>query len=372
MSFNTIVTKPVTVKKLKICKLIRAPPVQFNSLSIDFDGDGVFGADDLKVLSKRHFYEKWSVGDGHCFFRVLHRFMKMYRLYTNEEVTYFKKTKAKLKGNVENFPEICYLRRLAQKFCLKIPIHKYGRDCPASDDAMDYAAESQEYGLAQARMFLGTSAMGYADSPDYEACANVLKIIICILQMDGKWQVFPDESSEKGFGNWPIMFAYNSGAIHFNSLLPKMDEIILRKEELEELKIGMTKCKPTQKQACHILSYFPKAHFDPKMIDDHCDYIMKYFSTELDTAVEMLYVRRRDLIENEIDECIEKEKKLMLAFSHDMFIKLMTYGSLKTKAGFKTAHDLMLYLGEKNLYLTRRDHKQYTFDQVAQIYLNGD
>ena len=151
-----------------------------------------------------------------------------------------------------------------------------------------------------------------------------------------------------------------------------MDEIMKRQEELQELKKGMIKCKPSQKQACHILAYFPKAHYDPKMIDEHCDYIMKYFSTRLDTAVEMLYVRRNDLIEHEIDECIQNEKKLMLAFTHDMFIKLLTYGSLKTNAGFKTAKDLMLYLAEKNVYLTKRDHKEYTFDQVAQIYLNGD
>ena len=131
----------------------------------------------------------------------MNRYLKTAGLYTQEELRHFEKIRSRLEGNVGAFPEITYLRRLSQKFCLKIPIDKYGRKQPAVDEPQEYASQSQAYGLAQARLCQGTSASGYADSPDYEACATILNIIICILQVDGKWQVFPDDCIESGFGS---------------------------------------------------------------------------------------------------------------------------------------------------------------------------
>ena len=88
--------------------------------------------------------------------------------------------------------------------------------------------------------------------------------------------------------------------------------------------------------------------------------------TGLDTAIEMILVRKKDLMYNTVQKCISDERKIMIAFSKEMFIKLLTY------AGFKTGGDLMIYLAEKNHYLNRRDSTTYTLDQVAEMYLKGD
>ena len=372
MSVRRLVPKHLRLKKLRTKRVFPAPQVIFNSNSIDFDGDFKFGAADLRALSKRHFTERISLGDGHCFFRCVHRFLRMAKLYTAQELEHFKRVRDRLDGTAGSFPEICYLRRVSQKFCSKIHIKKYGRDQPPSEDAMDYAAESQAYGLQQARLLEGTGGRGYADSPDYEACATVFNIVLCILQIDGKWQVFPDDCLENGFGDLPIMFAYNSGAIHFNSLFPNMEEVVKRKTEIEGIARRMAICKPTPHQACHIATYFFGRWSNPMTLDKDCSYIMNIFKVDLDTAIEMIYVRRMDLRYNTVQKCIADERQMMTAFSKEMFMKLLTYGDLKTNAGFKSASDLMLYLAEKNLYLNRRDSTQYTIDQVAKMYLNGD
>lgn len=372
MSVRRLVPRQLQVKKLRTKRVFPTPQIMFNSDSIDFDGDLKFGGADLRALSKRHFTERVSLGDGHCFFRCVHRFLRMAKLYTPQELDHFKRVRERLDGNPGSFPEICYLRRASQKFCSKIHIKKYGRDQPPSEDAMDYAATSQAYGLQQARLLEGTGGRGYADSPDYEACAIVFKIVLCILQIDGKWQVFPDDCLENGFGDLPIMFAYNSGAIHFNSLFPNIPELLKRKKEIENIGCRMTLCKPTPSQACHIATYFFGKLTNPMTIDKDCSYIMNIFKVNLDTAIEMIYVRRMDLRYNTVQKCIADERQMMISFSKEMFVKLLTYGDLKTKAGFKTAGDLMLYLDEKNQYLTQRDKKQYTLDQVAEMYLNGD
>jgi hypothetical protein len=338
----------------------------FDTRSIDFDGDGEFGGADLRVLSKRHFTEYTSLGDGHCFFRCLNRFMKLTKLYTPDELAHFERVKSRIEGITGAFPQITYLRRIDQKFCMKKHIKKYGRDQPPSEDAMDYAAESQEIGLLHARKLEGCGGRGYADSPDYEACATILQIVICILQLDGKWQVFPYDCLENGFGTCPIMFAYNSGAIHFNSLLPNMKAMFRRKCEIDTIASKMILCKPTAKQVCRIVQYFFYRPRNPQTIDKDCFYIMNVFMTGLDTAIEMILVRKKDLMYNTVQKCISDERKIMIAFSKEMFIKLLTY------AGFKTGGDLMIYLAEKNHYLNRRDSTTYTLDQVAEMYLKGD
>lgn len=55
---------------------------------------------------------------------------------------------------------------------------------------------------------------------------------------------------------------------------------------------------------------------------------------------------------------------------HD--IKLLTYGNIETLAGFKTASELVKYLIEKTEYLSQRDGRSFTIQEIANIYLNGD
>jgi len=344
--------------------------VTFNARCFDLDGDGIFGHQDLQALSKRHFTEHWSEGDGHCFFRVLDRFLKKARLYTEEEVRHFLKIRERLSEETDVFPEIYYLRRVAQKFCQKTPIYKYGREQEPSEDATSHAAESQAHGLLCARKLMGTGARGYADSPDYAACSTVLGIAICILQTDGKWQIFPDDCLEEGFGERPIMFAYNSGDIHFNGLYPNLYNWHKRAEQIKMIGEKMKICKPTQEQCCRIASYFFNGRSSACQIDKDLHFLRNKFICSLDCAIEMLYIRIP--ITGTIIETIENERGLMIAFSMDMFVKLLTYGNVETRAGFKTTHDLMKYLAEKNTYLSQRDGKTFTIDEIAEIYLNGD
>jgi len=336
----------------------------FTANSIDFDGDGQFSGTDLRTLSNKHFTEQSTLGDGHCFFRVLDRFMKYGNLYTPEEQACFKKMRDNINRDIGIFPEITYLRRIARKFCLKIHIKKYGRDQPPSEDATDYAAASQAIGLKAARNLQGVDSRGYADSPDYEACATTLQIVICILQVNGKWQIFPDKCLQQGFGTTPIMFAYNSGGIHFNSLVPNMKAMALRKHEIDTIRLRMNQCKPTARQVCHMVTYFKNKTLPS--LDQDCFYIMNVFKTDLDTAIEMVRVRRSDPDYSSLEAYIEHETELMTMFSDHTAIKLLTH------TGFKTAKTLLIYLTEKIAYLKQRDHKTYTIHEVAQLYLNGD
>ena len=362
--------KRLRVSRIKTSRVFPAPSVTFNAQCFDFDGDGVFSQEDLQALSKRHFSEHWSLGDGHCFFRVLDRFLKKARLYTELEVEHFAKVRERLIDDSDVFPEICYLRRVSQKFCQKIPIHKYGRHQEPSEDAMSYAEESQAHGLLCARKMTGTGARGYADSPDYAACAVVLGIAICILQTDGKWQIFPDDCLEEGFGERPIMFAYNSGDIHFNGLDPNLYKWQKRAEQIKMIGKQMAICKPTQEQCCRIASYFFNGRSSAFQIDKDVNFLRKKFMCSTDCAIEMLYIRIP--ISGSLVETIDRERGIMIAFSMEMFIKLLTYGNVETRAGFKTAPDLMKYLDEKTTYLTNRDKKRFSIDEIAQIYLNGD
>jgi hypothetical protein len=339
----------------------------FGATSIDFDGDGQFGPSDLRACLKTHFREILSLGDGHCFFRVLHRFLKKAKLYTTEELEHFSRVRSRLLGDGGIFPEIAYLRRLSQKFCNKIHIRKYGREQPPSDDAQDYAAPSQEHGLAMARQLKGTGARGYADSPDYEASAIVLQIVICILQSDGKWQVFPDDCLESGFGEKPIMFAYNQGSVHFNALEPNMEKLNIRKRLIDAIAKNMS---ITSKQSCTLTTYFFNKKNNIERVQKDLEYLKMYFGCNLDVAMEMLHIRLP--LRYEINKTIELERKLMIVFSNETFIKLMTYGNVETRAGFKTAPDLMNYLKEKTTYLKNRDRRDFSIDEIVQIYLNGD
>jgi len=343
---------------------ISTPQIMFNAYSIDFDGDDKFGGPDLRTLSKKQFTEYPTMGDGHCFFRVLHRFMKHTKLYTLEEQARFRRLRSTLNCDVGLFPEITYLRRIAQKFCLKIHIKKYGRDQPPSDDAMSYAASSQAIGLECARKMEWVDSRGYADSPDYEACATTLHIVICILQVNGKWQIFPDNCLQEGFGKKPIMFAYNSGAIHFNSLVPNMKAFVQQKNDIVSIASKMILCKPTARQVCHMVTFFNAA--DATTLDQDCFFVMNMFKTNLDKAIEMVRVRRLDPMFITLPKYIENEKKLMETFPDKTINKLLTYEA------FKTAKTLLVYLTEKRAYLNRRDNKIYTIDEVVQLYLNGD
>ena len=348
MSVKSLEARPVRVSTIAMRKVFQAPTLQFQTKSIDFDGDGSFGPCDLRACVKRHFSEIWSLGDGHCFFRVLHRFLKKSRLYTQEENEHFQRVRSRLIGNGGIFPEIAYLRRVAQKFCKKIPIDKYGRKQAASDDAMDYAAESQEYGLLKARNLERTGGRGYADSPDYEACAVVFSIIICILQTDGKWQVFPDDCLESGFANKSIMFAYNKGAIHFNALEPDMDRLKQRKLLIESISVQMI---VTKQQACRIASYFFSSPASISRISSDIHFLERLFICSIDAAIEMLHIRIP--IQISLQETIYDERQLLSRFDDNMFIKLLTYGNLETLAGFKTASELVKYLIEKIEYLSQ-------------------
>lgn len=342
----------------------------FNGCSFDFDGDNEFGMSDLEALSKRHFNEIRSLGDGHCFFRVLDRFMDTEKLYTQQELAHFKQTRELLSDqNVDRFPELCYLRRLCQKFCMKINIQKYGREQEPHEDAMEYASDSQAYGLLCARNLRGTSARGYADTPDYAACAIVLGIALCILQTNGKWQVFPDECTEKGFGTRPIMFAYNQGDIHFNSLEPNIYKMKQRKLQINNIARQMAS-KPTPKQACRIASYFFNGRVSMEQLDKDLQFLQKRFECSLDVAMEILY-HRIPMTEN-IQHTIVRERRNMLAFSEETFVKLLTYGNVKTKAGFNTATDIISYLRDKMHYIRQRDNRTLGIDELAQMYLNGD
>jgi len=339
----------------------------FQSSTIDFDGDGEFGPDDLRACLKGHFYEFRSLGDGHCFFRVLHRFLTKAKLYNIEEIQHFKRVRSRLIGNGDIFPEIAYLRRLSQKYCSKIPIQKYGRKQSVSEDAMNYAADSQACGLLMAKQLSGTGADGYADSPDYEACATVLKIVICILQTDGKWQVFPDDCLENGFVDRPIMFAYNQGNVHFNALEPNMEKFKARKDTIETIKSQMN---ITKTQSCRICAYFFHKRNRIEHIRNDIFYLKTYFNCNMDIAIELLHIRVP--LQNNIQTTIALERKLMIAFSSETFKKLLTYGNVETRAGFKTAPKLLRYLQEKTTYLTQRDGRDFTIDQIVKIYLNGD
>ena len=84
----------------------------------------------------------------------------------------------------------------------------------------------------------------------------------------------------------------------------------------------------------------------------------------------MLYIRIP--ITGSINTAIEKERLIMMPFSQDMFVKLLTYGNIETRAGFKTAKDLMKYLSEKTAYLSNSDQRSFTIDEIADIYLKGD
>lgn len=362
--------KRLRVSRLKTVQVFPRPSVVFTATCFDMDGDGIFGQEDLRALSKRHFAESWSLGDGHCFFRTLDRFMKHAKLYTGEEVAHFKRTRERLLEEPDVFPEICYLRRITQKFCQKVPIRKYGREQEPSEDAMDYAAESQAHGLLAARQLSGTGARGYADSPDYAAAAVVLGIAICILQTDGKWQVFPDDCLEEGFGDRPIMFAYNQGDIHFNGLDPNLYKWQKRAEQIVSIGENMMLTKPSKEQSCRIASYFFNGRSCSAQIDKDLHYIKRIFGCSLDCAIEMLYIRIP--ITGSIHQTIEKERLIMMPFSQDMFVKLLTYGNIETRAGFKTAKDLMKYLSEKTAYLSNRDQRSFTIDEIADIYLKGD
>lgn len=364
MSMRRLTTRHVKTTSIKTSKVFPTPQIMFNAHSIDFDGDTKFGSLDLRTLSKKQFTEYSTMGDGHCFFRVLHRFMKHAKLYTSEEQARFKRVRDNLNCDVGIFPEITYLRRIAQKFCLKIDIKKYGRYQSPSEDAMSYAVLSQAIGLECARRMERVGPKGYADSPDYEACATTLQIIICILQVNGKWQIFPYNCLQEGFGEKPIMFAYNSGAIHFNSLVPNMRAFVQRKYYIESIASKMILCKPTTRQVCHMVTCF-NTIFVPAL-DRDCFFVMNMFKTTLDTAIEMVRVRRLDPEYITLEKYIETEKKLMAALPEEMIIKLLTY------EGFKTAKDLMFYLTEKRTYLNQRDNKIYTKDEVVQLYLNGD
>ena len=356
---KTLRAQRVMSTKIKTSQIFPTKNTMFTANSIDFDGDGHFSGSDLGTLSNKYFFELYTIGDGHCFFRVLDRFMKRARLYTVEELRAFEKMRVKVHCGLEIFPEITYLRRIAQKFCMKIPIQKYGRNQPPSEDAMNYAALAQAFGLEKARNLQGVGSSGYADSPDYEACAVVFKIVICILQINGKWQIFPDECLQKGFGTKPIMFAYNSGGIHFNSLLPKMGAFQRRKTDIESFQEQMKRCNPTARQVCLILTYFDSR---ATVVDKACSYMMREFETDLDTAIEMVRVRSPV----DIQKCIERERKLMHEFSDKQFSALLTY------KGYKTAQSLLNYLNEKISYFQLRHQKMYTLDQVANKYLNGD
>jgi len=367
MSVKSLQARPVRVSTITTRKVFQTPLLQFHTKSIDFDGDGSFGPSDLRACVKRHFSEIRSLGDGHCFFRVLHRFLKKSRLYTQLENGHFQRVRDRLIGNGGIFPEIAYLRRVAQKFCQKIPIVAYGRNQPASDDAMDYAAESQQYGLSKARNLEMSDGRGYADSPDYEACAVVFNIIICILQSDGKWQVFPDDCLESGFGQHAIMFAYNKGAIHFNALEPNMDRLQQRKLLIESISVQMT---VTKQQACRIASYFFSEKTSISRLGDDIHLLQRLFGCCTDTAIEMLHIRIP--IQTSLQETIYDERQLLNRFSDKIFIKLLTYGNIETLAGFKTASELVKYLIEKTEYLSQRDGRSFTIQEIANIYLNGD
>jgi len=351
-------------------KIFPAPPVAFSASCIDLDGDGVFSAQDLYALNKQHFIEHTSLGDGHCFFRVLHRFMNRTKQYTSEELMSFKSVRESLHSDSGIFPEIAYLRRLAQKFCSQIHINKYGRVQEHTSINLSYAAESQAYGLLCARRLSGTCQDGYADSPDYEACATVLGITICILQTDKCWQVFPDNTIVDGFGNNPVMFAYNKSGNHFNALEPNMCKIQERQKQIEQLSTRSYLSALTLEQSCRIVTYFFKAGASIHQLDKEIVYIKRRFRCSTDIAIEMIHVRRPT--QGTIIQTINSERKLMSLFSDEMFVKLLTYGNVKTKAGFKSATSLLKYLAEKKRYLTERDGRRLTIQQVAVIYLNGD
>jgi len=354
----------VKTTKIRTSKVFPTPQIMFNTYSIDFDGDDNFGVPDLRTLSKKQFTEYPTMGDGHCFFRVLHRFMNHAKLYTTEEQARFKSIRANLNCDVGIFPEITYLRRISQKFCLKIHIQKYGRDQPPSDNTLTYAASSQAIGLECARKMTWVGSRGYADSPDYEACATILQIVICILQVNGKWQIFPDDCLQEGFGKKPIMFAYNSGAIHFNSLVPNIKAFVQHKHDIETIASKMILCKPTTRQVCHMVTCFNTVN--APALDQDCFFVMDMFKTNLDTAIEMVRVRRLDPMFVTLPKYIENEKKLMETFPDETIVKLLTYEA------FKTAKTLLVYLTEKRTYLNRRDNKIYTINEVVQLYLNGD
>ena len=367
MSVKPIRAKRLSVAPLRLRKVFQHPIVLFKSSTIDFDGDNEFGPSDLRACLKSCFFENLSLGDGHCFFRVLHRFLTKAKLYTEEEMMHFKRVRSRLVGPSDIFPEIAYLRRLAQKYCTKIDIQKYGRKQPPSEDAMDYASDSQAHGLLMAKQLSGTDARGYADSPDYEACAVVLDIVICILQTDGKWQVFPDNCLENGFGNRPIMFAYNQGRVHFNALEPNMEKFKKRRQTIEAIGKRMD---ITQPQACRICAYFFHKRNSIELIQNNIIFLKMYFGCDMDVAIEMLHIRVP--LRKNIKTTIDTERKLMIAFENDTFKKLLTYGNIETRAGFKTAQDLLKYLQEKTRYLSQRDDRDFTIDEVVNIYLNGD
>ena len=366
----TTIIRPV---RLKARYLFPKPDKTVDVNAFDFDGDGKFGVSDLHVLSKRHFNEWNSLGDGHCFFRVLDRFMAVENLYTVQELGHFKKVRDLLIGNdiqnIDRFPEICYLRRLCQKFCQKKHIRKYGREQEPSEDAMDFAADSQAFGLSCARNLSGTGARGYADTPDYAAAAAVLGIVICILQSNGKWQVFPDICSEEGFGNRPIMFAYNQADIHFNSLDPNIYKMKQRKLQINNIVKQMSN-KISLPQACRIAAYFFNGKASIRQVDKDLHFIQKRFDCSLNVAIEMLY--RRIPITDHIENTIKRERITLFAFTDEMFIKLLTYGNIKTKAGFNTASQIVICLRDKMHYIQRRDKKKLNIEQLAEMYLNGD
>lgn len=366
----TTMLKPV---RLKARYLFRQSDKTFNVNSFDFDGDNKFGVSDLQALSKRHFNEWNSLGDGHCFFRVLDRFMAVENLYTEQELRHFKKVRDLLIGqdiqDIDRFPEICYLRRLCQKFCQKQHILKYGREQEPSEDAMDFAADSQAFGLLCARNLSGTSGRGYADTPDYAAAAIVLGIVICILQTNGKWQVFPDLCSEEGFGNRPIMFAYNQADIHFNSLDPNIYKMKQRKLQINNIAREMTN-NISLPQACRIAAYFFNGKTSIRQLDNDLHFIQKRFNCSVDVAIEMLYTRIP--MDDHIEQTINRERRTMIAFTDDLFIKLLTYGNIKTKAGFNTASEIISCLRDKMHYIQQRDNKRLNIDQLAEMYLNGD
>ena len=163
------------------------------------------------------------------------------------------------------------------------------------------------------------------------------------------------------------MFAFNQGAIHFNALEPDMAKMKQRQMLIET--IGH-RLHITKQQACRITAYFFTGPTSISQVSNDISFLKKHFQCSTDAAIEMLHIRIP--LRFTLSETIRAERLLMGTFSNEMVIKLLTYGNTKTLAGFKTGLELMKYLSEKTMYLSQRDSRTFTIQEIANIYLNGD